>query len=287
MARARIGVVGGSGLYEMEGIEDIEEVEVSTPFGRPSDRLTLGTLEGVRVAFLPRHGKGHRILPTELPSRANIYALKSLGVERIIAVSACGSLKEAYPPGHIVVPDQLYDRTRNREREYTFFGQGMVAHVGLADPFCSDLSGWLHEAGRQEGAAIHLGGTYVCIEGPTFSTKAESQVYRSQGFDVIGMTAIPEAKLAREAEVCYAMLAMVTDYDVWRGEPVTQEMVFQTMMRNVATAKAIVRATLSRITGERTCSCATALHKAVVTDPSLIPPDARRRLDLLVGKYLR
>lgn len=285
MAEAKVGVIGGSGLYAIEGLADMRAVEVSTPFGAPSDRITLGTLEGVRVAFLPRHGVGHRILPTELPVRANIYALKSLGVERIIAVSACGSLKEEYPPGHIVVPDQIYDRTRNREEEYTFFGRGIVAHVSFADPFCPDLSGWLYETGKEIGALIHRGGTYVCIEGPTFSTKAESAVYRSQGFDVIGMTAVPEAKLAREAELCYAMLAMVTDYDVWHDEPVTQEMVLRTMEKNIGTARRLVRGVLSRI-AERHCACGTAMDKAILTDPALIPLEARDRLGLIVGKYL-
>lgn len=285
MAEAKVGVIGGSGLYAIEGLADMRAVEVSTPFGAPSDRITLGTLEGVRVAFLPRHGVGHRILPTELPVRANIYALKSLGVERIIAVSACGSLKEEYPPGHIVVPDQIYDRTRNREEEYTFFGRGIVAHVSFADPFCPDLSGWLYETGKEIGALIHRGGTYVCIEGPTFSTKAESAVYRSQGFDVIGMTAVPEAKLAREAELCYAMLAIVTDYDVWHDEPVTQEMVLRTMEQNIGTARRLVRGVLSRI-AERRCTCGTAMDKAILTDPALIPLEARDRLGLIVGKYL-
>lgn len=285
MAEAKVGVIGGSGLYAIEGLADMRAVEVSTPFGAPSDRITLGTLEGVRVAFLPRHGVGHRILPTELPVRANIYALKSLGVERIIAVSACGSLKEEYPPGHIVVPDQIYDRTRNREEEYTFFGRGIVAHVSFADPFCPDLSGWLYDTGKEIGALIHRGGTYVCIEGPTFSTKAESAVYRSQGFDVIGMTAVPEAKLAREAELCYAMLAMVTDYDVWHDEPVTQEMVLRTMGQNIGTARRLVRGALSRI-AERRCTCGTAMDKAILTDPALIPLEARDRLGLIVGKYL-
>ena len=286
MAKARIGVIGGSGLYELEGLTDIEEVRVQTPFGDPSDAIVIGTLEGVRVAFLPRHGRGHRITPTELPVRANIYALKSLGVERIIAVSACGSMKEEIAPLDIVIPDQLFDRTRLRPN--TFFGDGLVVHVAFADPFCPDLSRWLHEAAQEVGARVHTGGTYVCIEGPQFSTKAESRIYRQWGVDIIGMTAIPEAKLAREAEICYGMIALVTDYDVWHEteEPVTAEMVVRNLLQNVETAKRVLKAAIPRIAEERTCECATALSVAIQTARDRIPAEVKERLALLVGKYL-
>lgn len=286
MVGARLGVIGGSGLYEMEGLEGVETVEVETPFGSPSDRIRVGTLEGQRVAFLPRHGVGHRILPSELPSRANIYALKGLGVERIVAVSACGSLREDYAPGQVVVPDQLFDRTRARDGEHTFFGEGIVAHVSFSEPFCPDLSAQLVRVGAEIGAPIHHGGTYVCMEGPAFSTRAESEFHRRQGFDIIGMTAIPEARLAREAEICYAMLAMVTDYDVWHEEPVTQEMVTRTMQANVATVKGLLRQLVARLPLQRACPCATAVARAVVTDPARIPPESKERLRLIVGKYL-
>ncbi|MDP2952445.1 MAG: S-methyl-5'-thioadenosine phosphorylase, partial [Chloroflexota bacterium] len=241
MAHARIGVIGGSGLYEMEGLADIEEARVKTPFGDPSDTIVVGTLEGTRVAFLPRHGRGHRISPTRLPARANIYALKSLGVEWVISVSAVGSLKEEIRPLDLVVPDQLIDRTRSRVN--SFFEDGPVVHVGFADPFCPVLSRSLYEAAREAGARVHRGGTYVVMEGPLFSTRAESDLYRSWGASVIGMTALPEAKLAREAEICYATLACATDYDCWREghESVTIEMVIANLTQNVATAKQILR----------------------------------------------
>ena len=286
MSEAKTGVIGGSGLYEIEGLSDIEKVCVETPFGEPSEAITIGTLEGVRVAFLPRHGKGHRIMPTELPVRANIYALKSLGVERIISFSACGSMKEEIAPLDIVIPDQLFDRTRARSS--TFFRNGLVAHISFAEPFCPDLSELLYEAAMEVGARVHKGGTYLCIEGPQFSTKGESRVYRSWGVDVIGMTAIPEAKLAREAEICYATLALVTDYDVWHetGEPVTVEMVVRNLLRNVAMAKRVLRAVLSRIPAERDCLCTTALKDAIITQRESIPSEVREKLALLVGKYL-
>jgi 5'-methylthioadenosine phosphorylase len=286
MAKARIGVIGGSGLYEIEGLADVEEVRVSTPFGDPSDTITIGTLAGERVAFLPRHGRGHRITPTELPVQANIYALKSLGVERIIAASACGSMKEEIAPLDIVIPDQLFDRTRLRPN--TFFGNGLVVHVGFADPFCPDLSRWLYEAAVEVGARVHKGGTYVCIEGPQFSTKAESRIYRQWGVDIIGMTALPEAKLAREAEMCYGMIALVTDYDVWHEteEPVTAETVVQRMLHNVETAKQILKAAIPRVAEERECECATALSVAIQTARDLVLAEVREKLALLVSKYL-
>ncbi|MFQ6058847.1 MAG: S-methyl-5'-thioadenosine phosphorylase [Anaerolineae bacterium] len=286
MAKARIGVIGGSGLYELEGLTDIEEVRVQTPFGDPSDAIVIGTLEGERVAFLPRHGRGHRITPTELPVRANIYALKSLGVERLIAVSACGSMKEEIAPLDIVIPDQLFDRTRLRPN--TFFGDGLVVHVAFADPFCPDLSEVLYQAAQKVGARVHKGGTYVCIEGPQFSTKAESRIYRQWGVDVIGMTAIPEAKLAREAEICYATIAMATDYDVWHEteEPVTAEMVVRNLLQNVETAKRILKAAIPLIPRQRDCECATALSVAIQTARDRIPAEVKERLALLVGKYL-
>jgi len=286
MSEANIGVIGGSGLYEMEGLAEIEEVRVETPFGEPSEAITIGTLEGVRVAFLPRHGKGHRIMPTELPVRANIYALKSLGVERIISVSACGSMKEEIAPLDIVIPDQLFDRTRTRPS--TFFGGGLVVHISFDEPFCPELSGLLYEAAKEVGARVHKDGTYICIEGPQFSTKGESRIYRQWGVDVIGMTAIPEAKLAREAEICYATLAMVADYDVWHEveEPVTVEMVVRNMLQNVVMAKRVIRAALPKIPAQRDCLCATALRDAIITQRERIPAGVREKLALLVGKYL-
>lgn len=286
MAKVKIGVIGGSGLYEIEDLTDIEEVRVGTPFGEPSDAITIGTLKAVRVAFLPRHGKGHRIMPTELPVRANIYALKSLGVERIISFSACGSMKEDIAPLDIVIPDQLFDRTRARTS--TFFGHGVVAHVSFAEPFCPQLSELLYEAATDVGAKAHKGGTYLCIEGPQFSTKGESQIYRSWGVDVIGMTAIPEAKLAREAEICYATVALVTDYDVWHEaeEAVTVEIVVRNLRRNVATAKAVLTAVLPRIAAERDCLCATALKDAIITQRESITSEVRQTLGLLVNRYV-
>jgi len=286
VSKVKIGVLGGTGLYEIEGLADIEEVRAHTPFGEPSEAVTIGTLEGVRVAFLPRHGKGHRIMPTELPVRANIYALKSLGVERIISVSACGSMKEEIAPLDIVIPDQLFDRTRARPS--TFFGDGLVAHIAFHEPFCPELSSLLYEAAKEAGARVHKGGTYLCIEGPQFSTKGESRIYRQWGVAVIGMTAIPEAKLAREAEICYATLAMVADYDVWHEteEPVTVEMVVRNLLQNVAMAKRVLRALLPKTPAQRGCLCATALKDAIITQRECIPLVMREKLALLVGKYM-
>ena len=283
----KIGVIGGSGFYQMEGLSDIEEVDLDTPFGKPSDSLILGTIEGKRVVFLPRHGVGHRLLPSEINVRANIYALKSLGVEWIISVSAVGSLKPEIEPRHFVVPDQLFDHTKNRVS--TFFGDGLVAHVSLAHPFCPVLSGFIYEGGASVGVTTHRGGTYICMEGPAFSTQAESNVYRQLGFDVIGMTAATEAKLAREAEICYATLACSTDYDCWHPDHdnVTAEMILQHLLANVETAKAAVKAIIRRIPDQRTgCACSTALEKSIATNQKLIPQDTRRKLDLLIGKYM-
>ena len=283
----KIGVIGGSGFYQMEGLSDIGEVDLDTPFGKPSDPLILGTIEGKRVVFLPRHGVGHRLLPSEINVRANIYALKSLGVEWIISVSAVGSLKPEIEPRHFVVPDQLFDHTKNRVS--TFFGDGLVAHVSLAHPFCPVLSELIYEGGASVGVTTHKGGTYICMEGPAFSTQAESNVYRQLGFDVIGMTAATEAKLAREAEICYATLACSTDYDCWHPDHdnVTAEMILQHLLANVETAKAAVKAIIRRIPDQRTgCACSTALEKSIATNQKLIPQDTRRKLDLLIGKYM-
>ena len=283
---AKIGVIGGTGLYEMEGMTEVKEVRLKTPFGDPSDAITIGDLEGTRIAFLPRHGKGHGISPTELPVRANIYALKSLGVEWIISISAVGSLKEEISLLDLVIPDQLIDRTRSRVN--TFFGRGLVAHVAFADPFCPILSEILYQAAQDQGARVHKGGTYVVIEGPLFSTKAESHLYRSWEASIIGMTALPEAKLAREAEICYATVACVADYDCWHEteEPVTVEMIIANLQRNTTTAKNIIRTAAGRIPQQRECSCAQALKDVLITDPNKIPPQVKRELKLLIGKYI-
>ncbi len=287
MPEVKVAVIGGSGLYDMEGLADVEEVDINTPFGTPSDTIIVGRLEGVEVAFLPRHGRGHRILPTEVPSRANIYALKSLGVERIIAINSVGSLKEKLEPGSLLVPDQLIDRTRQRVN--TFFGEGVVAHIPFAEPFCPVLSQVVHRAGKDAGAVVHRGGTYVVMEGPAFSTKAESYLYRSWGADVIGMTALPEAKLAREAEICYAVIACITDYDCWHEvhESVTAEIIISRLRQNIDAAKKIIRLAAGRIPAKRDCDCAAALKAAMVTDPDVIPQERKKKLDLLIGKYLR
>jgi 5'-methylthioadenosine phosphorylase len=286
MNEAKIGVIGGSGLYEMEGMTRVKKVRLRTPFGNPSDVITIGSLEGMRIAFLPRHGKGHHISPTELPVRANIYALKSLGVEWIISVSAVGSLKEEIRPLDLVIPDQLIDRTKSRVN--TFFGKGLVAHVAFADPFCPILSEILNQTAIDMGASVHQGGTYLAMEGPLFSTKAESNLYRSWGASIIGMTALPEAKLAKEAEICYATLACVTDYDCWHEteESVTIEMALVNLEKNVAIAKGIVRTAAARIPQNRECDCAQALKNAIITAPEKIPGQMKRDLRLLIGKYI-
>jgi 5'-methylthioadenosine phosphorylase len=284
--RIRIGVIGGSGLYAMEEIEDRREIALDTPFGEPSGPYTIGTLRGRRVAFLSRHGAGHRLLPSELNFRANIYGFKTLGVEWIVSASAVGSLKEAYPPLDIVIPDQFFDRTRGRIS--TFFGQGVAAHVAFAHPICRGLAAVASEAAVAAGARVHRGGTYVCMEGPQFSTLAESRLYRSWGMDVIGMTNLQEAKLAREAEICYVTLALVTDYDCWHEshEQVTVEMVIANLAQNARTAQAVIAEAVARLPIERSCECATALATAIITRPEAIPDSVRRDLAPLIGKYL-
>ncbi len=282
-----LGIIGGSGLYKMEGLTDIREVEVETPFGKPSAPIVLGTLEGKRVAFLARHGRGHHITPSEINYRANIYALKMLGVERVVSVSASGSLREDYAPGHIVIPDQLFDFTKG-QRALSFFGEGLVAHVSVPEPFCPQLSSLLVNAVQATGATVHQGGTFITIEGPRFSTRAESNVFRSWGMSIIGMTASPEAFLAREAELCYAVMAHITDYDVWHvsEEPVTVEMVIQTLQNNIKIAQQAIRNLVKQLPETRTCECQNALANALITDPAVIPPETRKQLSFLVDKYL-
>lgn len=284
---AEIGIIGGSGLYEMEGLTDVKEVKIKTPFGDPSDKFILGTLSGRRLAFLPRHGKGHRILPTEINFRANIYAMKKLGVERIISVSAVGSMREEIEPGHIMIPSQFYDHTKRRIS--TFFGDGIVAHVGMADPVCNGLAEQLYRSSISVGAKTHNGGIYLCMEGPQFSTRGESLIYRKWGVDVIGMTNVTEAKLAREAEICYATIALSTDYDCWHvsEDDVTVEAVIQIIKQNVNTAKKIIRDAVLNIPKERDCHCKDALANTIMTDPKLIPPKTKKRLELIIGKYIK
>ncbi len=280
-----LGVIGGSGLYEIDGLIKTEQITVQTPFGDPSAPLVSGVLEGKRVIFLARHGVGHHISPSEVNYRANIYALKSLGVKRVLSISACGSLREDYAPGHIIVPDQIFDFTRNRER--SFFGKGMVAHVSVADPFCPDLSKKLVAALGQAGATTHAGGTYITIEGPRFSTKAESSLFRSWGMSIIGMTAVPEIFLAKEAEMCYATMAHVTDYDVWHVTegPVSVDMVLRTLNRNTTMAQNAIKQLLQNLNDDRDCDCETALANSIITNPAVIPAETRSKLDLLVKKY--
>jgi len=283
---AQIGIIGGSGLYDMAELSDREDVTMSTPFGDPSGPYVLATLRGRRVAFLARHGAGHRLMPSELNFRANIYGFKTLGVERILSASAVGSLKLEFPPQDIVIPDQFFDRTKGRVS--TFFGRGLVAHVAFAHPVCADLSRAAHESAVAVGARVHLGGTYVCMEGPQFSTLAESQLYRSWGMDVIGMTNLQEAKLAREAEICYATLALVTDYDSWHPEhdSVTVKMIVTNLLQNARTAQAIIAETVGRLPTGRSCPCATALANAIITNRDAIPAQTRQNLLPIVGKYL-
>lgn len=281
-----IGVIGGSGLYEMEGLTKIKSVKISTPFGKPSDEYIIGTLEGKRVAFLPRHGKGHRILPTEINYRANIYGMKKLGVERIISVSAVGSMKEEIKPGDIVLPDQFYDHTKHRAS--TFFGNGAVAHVSMAEPICACLAAVLAEAGAAVGAELHRGGTYLCMEGPQFSSRGESLVYRTWNVDVIGMTNATEAKLAREAEMCYSTIALATDYDCWHHseEAVTVEAVLAVMKKNIETSKAMIREAVRILPATCTCACNDALRNAIMTPDKLLPAKTKKDLALIIGKYL-
>jgi len=286
MPQAKIGAIGGTGLYDVEGLTDVEEVSLDTPFGKPSDIIIVGKLEGVGVAFLPRHGRGHRIMPSEVPSRANIYALKSLGVEHIIAFNSVGSLKEEIKRGDLVIPDQLIDRTKSRIN--TFFSEGIVAHIQFAQPFCPSLRQVLYQVANEAGASAHPDGTYVVMEGPAFSTIAESYLHRSWGADVIGMTALPEAKLAREAEICYAIIACATDYDVWHKteEPVGVEIILETMRHQEELCKKIIKLSVARIADRRDCQCATALQGAIVTAPEAMPPEQKKKLGLLIDKYL-
>jgi 5'-methylthioadenosine phosphorylase len=281
-----LAIIGGSGLYNMPGLENPREHNINTSFGKPSAPIVVGMLEGQRIAFLARHGIGHHITPSEVPYRANIYALKSLGVERIVSISACGSLREDYAPGHIVIPDQIYDHTHGRVR--SFFGGGLVGHISVANPFCPDLSQQLELAVETAGGVVHRGGSFITIEGPRFSTKAESNVYRSWGMSIIGMTASPEAFLAREAEICYATMAHVTDYDVWHVNeaPVTVEMVILTLNKNTTLAQEAVRILAKDLKQERGCECEHALATALITRKDIIPAETRQKLDLLIKKYL-
>ncbi len=286
-AQASIGVIGGTGLYDIEGLADVKEVYPNTPFGKPSDAIMVGKMGGVGVAFLPRHGKGHRISPTEVPSRANIYALKSLGVEFIISSNSCGSFKEALKPGHLLIPNQVIDRTRNRIS--TFFTDGIVAHIAFADPFCPVLSDIVFKAAKESGATVHQGGTFIAMEGPAFSTRAESRLYKAWGADVLGMTVLPEAKLAREAEICYASIACITDYDSWHEakEAVSVEAILTTMRHNIDFAKKTIKLAAGRVPLKRTCGCANALAGAITTDVAAIPAAQKKKLDLLIGKYVK
>ena len=285
-AQAEIAVIGGSGLYDIDGLENIQRLDIDTPFGAPSDTVVLGELSGVRVAFLPRHGRGHRFNPTHIPVRANIYALKTLGVEKVISVSAVGSLKEEFAPLDLVIPSQLIDRTRLRDS--TFFDENIVVHVGIADPFCAVASQAVHRVAQAMDVNVHPGGTMVVMEGPAFSTRAESFMYRSWGADIIGMTALPEAKLAREAEMCYATLAWITDYDVWRAntEEVSVDAVVQNLLKNVATSREMLTRLMPAISGERDCNCGSTLKDAIITAPDRIPSEIKAKLSPIIGKYV-
>lgn len=287
MQKGKIGVIGGSGLYAMSRLENVQEVQVETPFGAPSDAYITGTLQGRDMVFLPRHGRGHRIAPSALNFRANIYGLKQLGVEWVLSVSAVGSMREDIHPGNLVLPDQFFDRTRSRVS--TFFDRDVVVHVAFADPVCSVLARALHEAATQTSATVHVGGTYLCIEGPQFSTRAESNIYRQWGVDVIGMTNLPEARLAREAELCYATLALATDYDCWHesASDVDIEAILALLHRNVELAQEVIERMVPRVPPTRSCPCSTALQQAIITSPELIPDAAKERLGLLIGPYLK
>jgi 5'-methylthioadenosine phosphorylase len=290
MEQVKIGIIGGSGLYQMPELTDVVEQEIDTPFGKPSDAFIIGTLENQRVAFLPRHGRGHRILPTELPFRANIYAMKLLGVEYILSASAVGSLQEKYAPTDMVIPDQFFDRTRARAHESTFFGEGIVAHLTFAHPVCDELGDILEESCKAVGVTVHRGGTYLCMEGPAFSTKAESNVYRSWGMDVIGMTNLQEAKLAREAEIAYATLALVTDYDCWHEDhdAVTIEMVIEYLHKNVRNAQLVMKEAVKRIAVKETPNqFRDCMKNAIFTAPELWNPETAKSLDAIIGKYRR
>ncbi|MCH8199912.1 MAG: S-methyl-5'-thioadenosine phosphorylase [Chloroflexi bacterium] len=283
--QVRVGVFGGTGLYQMEGLSNVREVELTTPFGDPSDAITIGELDGTAIAFLPRHGRGHRLTPTEIPVKANVYAMKELGVERLISVSAVGSLREDIAPLDLVVPDQLIDRTRLREN--TFFGRGLVAHVAMGAPFCPQLSALVASAADDTGATVHRGGTYVVMEGPAFSTRAESELYRSWGASVIGMTALPEAKLAREAEMCFTVLATSTDYDVWHEAhaDVTVGVILENLQKNVGVSRQVLHGLVSKLRVPRHCDCGSALASALVTAPGLVPKETLEWLGPIVSKY--
>jgi 5'-methylthioadenosine phosphorylase len=286
MPEAKIGVIGGTGLYDIEGMTHVKEIHMDTPFGDPSDKVIIGKLNGVGIAFLPRHGRGHRIMPSDIPARANIYALKSLGVEFVIAINSCGSFKEEIKPGDLLIPDQLIDRTRGRPS--TFFGDGVVAHISFAEPFCRELSHTLYHCAKDAGASIYQGGTYIAMEGPAFSTRAESQLYKSWGADVIGMTAVPEAKLAREAEMCYSSICCVTDYDSWREkeEGVTADVIIGYMKSNISMAKKIIKLAVNQMPDARSCDCVSALKNAIITAPSSMSLGQKKKFDLLIGKYI-
>jgi 5'-methylthioadenosine phosphorylase len=286
-AKAKVGVIGGSGLYDMKELKGVKEVEIDTPFGKPSDTITIGKLGKVGIAFLPRHGRGHRLTPSEVPYRANIYALKSLGVEWLISVNAVGGLKLKFKPGHLVIPNQLIDLTRKRET--SFFGEGIVGHIPFADPYCPVLSGILFRAGQQLGVEVHPKATCVAIEGPAFSTRAESKLYCSWNADIIGMTASPEAKLAREAEICYASIASVTDYDSWheQAEPLAVDVILDTLRKNVDTIKEIIKLAVTWLPDERQCECVSAMRVAIATSDKFIPADQKKKLALLIGNYLK
>ncbi|MDK2848177.1 MAG: 5-methylthioadenosine phosphorylase [Desulfuromonadales bacterium] len=287
MKQTTVGVIGGSGLYDMEGLTDVREVAVHTPFGAPSDVFITGMLDGVKMVFLPRHGRGHRLLPSEVPYRANIHGMKQLGVERIISVSAVGSMRKEIVPGHIVIPDQFFDRTQGK-RASTFFGEGIVGHVQFADPVCPDLSRLLATSARRVEATVHEGGTYLCIEGPNFSTRAESRIYRNWGVDIIGMTNLPEARLAREAEICYGTVALATDYDCWHEghDDVSVDAVIAIIQQNVTTARRIIREAVGSMSEDSHCACGEALRYAIMTSADAIPLATRARLGLLIDKYL-
>ncbi len=287
MEKPFLAVIGGSGLYNFPSLSDVESIELDTPYGRPSSPIIIGTLSGRRVAFLARHGIGHVLMPSEVNYRANIYALKSLGVKRVVSISACGSLREDYKPGDIVIPDQLVDLTR--KRPLTFFGEGIVVHIGVADPYCEEMRKYLFQAIQKTGAIVHQGGTYITIEGPRFSTKAESHLYRQWDMSIIGMTAIPEAFLAREAELCYATLAHVTDYDVWHtsAEPVTVEMVIKVLHQNTEIAQKAIQNLIEYLPDEMKCKCDSALQNATLTQPDHISVEARKKVSLFVDKYLK
>ncbi len=282
--KADVAIIGGSGIYDANLLDNVRDVDIDTPFGKPSDSITIGEHRGLTVCFLPRHGVGHRISPSELNTRANIFALKKLGVKRIIAASAVGSLREEFKPLDIVIPNQIFDRTRSRPS--TFFEDGIVVHMGFADPFCPETSKTIVDVARSGGYNVKEGGTYLCMEGPQFSTRAESRVYQALGFDIIGMTAIPEAKLAREAEICYSMIATVTDYDVWHDEDVTIEVIIENAMKNEAAVKDIIVSSLDKLSLEQHCMCKDALEGAITTVPSMIPYETKKRLYPIIGKYL-